>query len=407
MAEWALELGDEFERSRIYLRSSGVNAVYYPCTNRFPCGCRHRVESVRRGGWVAVCDCGGCQPIRLGETDIRVFEPDVARLAEAVLKLCGWEVQIRPTSRHGVWQVGSFGDARTPVFWWAGNGQEHLRRALDELVNSGAAPFALLAPTRTHLSLRIEAMLKREGCVAVALADLVVPNERGELGLKGSPDAVRRELEMRAADRRDASELLRTLHKKLDASTPSTPVNLDRPQRYVFQKAGSSWKVAFEGRPEFNIGNTFGAQYLDYLLHRPNQLISAFDLEVAVRPEKANARRKTSIQNNLDADAVKDYLRELNKLRAKREKASEEGAHAEVERLDDNIEAIEQELKKNGQVTDAGERARGNVSKAIAAVRRNLLRGNRDEKALGEHIKQFVNTGYECIYNQSEGRIWR
>ena len=87
MAEWALELGDELERARSFLRSSGINADTYPCTNRFACECRHRVEPLRRGGWVAVCDCGGCEPIRLSEREVALFEPDVARLAEAVLIL--------------------------------------------------------------------------------------------------------------------------------------------------------------------------------------------------------------------------------------------------------------------------------------------------------------------------------
>jgi hypothetical protein len=323
-----------------------------------------------------------------------------------VLRLCAWDVQVATTVVRGVWQVGSIGDERTAVFWWMGNREEHLRRALDELVNAGAAPFALLTPTRAHLSLRIEAVLKREGCVAVALADLVALGNGGVLTLAGSPDAVRRELEVRAMARRDAGEMLRTLHAKIDAAKVVSAADGKPARRFVFEKAGRSWKVIFEGRREFHVGDTLGARYLDYLLHRPNQLFSAYDVEVAIRPEKASARAKTSIQTDLDADAVKDYLRELNKLRAKREKATDDGDQAAVDRFDGEIEAIESELKRNGQATDAGERARGNVSKAIAAVRRSLLKGDSDEKAFGEHVERFVDTGYECIYNQSEGRIW-
>ena len=193
MAEWALELGDEFERARSFLRSSGINADTYPCTNRFACECRHRVEPLRRGGWVAVCDCGGCEPIRLSEREVALFEPDVARLAEAVLILCGWDVQVVTTTVRGVWQAGTLGEERTPVFWWAGKSEDHLRRAVDELVHGGTMPFAVLTPTRAHLSLRIEALLKREGCVAVVLADLVALGDGGVLTLKGSPDAVRRQ----------------------------------------------------------------------------------------------------------------------------------------------------------------------------------------------------------------------
>ena len=407
MAEWALELGDEFECARSFLRSSGINADTYPCTNRFACECRHRVEPLRRGGWVAVCDCGGCEPIRLSEREVALFEPDVARLAEAVLILCGWDVQVVTTTVRGVWQAGTLGEERTPVFWWAGKSEDHLRRAVDELVNGGTMPFAVLTPTRAHLSLRIEALLKREGCVAVVLADLVALGDGGVLTLKGSPDAVRRELELRATVQRDTGEMLRTLHRKIDAAASTQAASGGRSSRFVFQKAGRSWKVIFDGRPELHVADTLGALYLDYLLHRPNESFPAYDVEVAIRPEKAKARTKTSIQTNLDADAVKDYLRQLNKLRARREKATDDGDQAEVDRLDGEMGTIEAELKKNGQASDAGERARGNVSKAIAAVRQRLLKGDKYEREFGEHVEQFVDTGYECIYNQPLGRIWQ
>jgi hypothetical protein len=46
------------------------------------------------------------------------------------------------------------------------------------------------------------------------------------------------------------------------------------------------------------------------------------------------------------------------------------------------------------------------VSKAVTAVRQKLLKGEKNEKAFGEHLQQFLDLGYECIYNQPEGRIW-
>src|SRR5215510_8898346 len=60
--------------------------------------------------------------------------------------------------------------------------------------------------------------------------------------------------------------------------------------RFMFRKAGSHWLVVFDGRGEFHLEDTLGARYLDYLLHHPNEAIAAFDLEVAICPEKAEAR---------------------------------------------------------------------------------------------------------------------
>jgi hypothetical protein len=176
--------------------------------------------------------------------------------------------------------------------------------------------------------------------------------------------------------------------------------------RDLFQKAGSFWKIVFDGGEEFFIDDTLGAKYLNFLLHHPNEVISAYDLELAIQPEKATARQKNSVQGNLDTEAVKNYLRELNKLRAKRESAASEGNNTEVGQLDAEISDIETELKRKGTSGDVGERARGNVSKAIAAIRQKLLKGDVHEKAFGAHLQQFVSTGYECAYIHPPGRTW-
>ena len=176
--------------------------------------------------------------------------------------------------------------------------------------------------------------------------------------------------------------------------------------RNVFGKAGTHWDVTFDGGATFHLPDTLGSEYLHYLLHHPGQPISAYDLERTIRPDKAGSRPRDSVQNNLDGDAVRDYLRQLDTLRTQREEAAEDGDWAKADKLDGVIEAIEGELKENRQAPDAGERARGNVSKAIAAIQRRLLNGDRAEQAFGQHLKQFVSLGYECVYNQPKGNRW-
>lgn len=177
--------------------------------------------------------------------------------------------------------------------------------------------------------------------------------------------------------------------------------------RYLFRKIGSHWDVSCADGQVFHMEDTLGAKYLNYLLHHPNEPISAYDLEIAIHPEKAEARPKDSIQNDLDAKAKREYSRELNELLSEREKAEENPDESKIARLDREIDYLKTALGKNGQAPDSGERARGNVSKAIAAVRRKLLKGSRAEKRFAGHIKQFVSVGYECIYIQSQGRIWQ
>ena len=145
----------------------------------------------------------------------------------------------------------------------------------------------------------------------------------------------------------------------------------------------------------------------NYLLHHPGEVISAFDLEVAILPEKAQARARDSIQAQLDPETARSYLRELTRLRTEREVASESGDQARAEQHDEEIEALEEALQANGRETgDAGERARNNVSKAFAVVRRRLAKGNPAEKEFGHYLEQFVSVGYECSYRMPRGKIW-
>jgi hypothetical protein len=68
---------------------------------------------------------------------------------------------------------------------------------------------------------------------------------------------------------------------------------------------------------------------------------------------------------------------------------------------------LEEKLDRGAAATDAGEQARNNVRKAIGAVKMRLKRGSKWEKAFGQHIGQYVNTGYEVMYIQPEGQIWQ
>jgi hypothetical protein len=176
--------------------------------------------------------------------------------------------------------------------------------------------------------------------------------------------------------------------------------------RFLLRRAGSHWQVIFDGGAEFGLEDTLGARYLDYLLHHPNQAISAFDLEIVIRPEKAEARSRNSIQKEADPETTRAYLRELSRLRQEREEAAECGRLAEADRLDGEIEAVESAVRGGCRTGDAGERARSNLNKAVAVVRRRLAKGSAAERAFGEHIRRFLSVGYQCMYAQPSGERW-
>lgn len=175
---------------------------------------------------------------------------------------------------------------------------------------------------------------------------------------------------------------------------------------FVFCLVGTQWKVVFEGGRAFYLPDGLGPRYLDYLLHHENESIRALDLEKEIQPEKVKARARTSSQKTLEGAAARAKLRELAELRAEREQAQEHGDEGQVGRLDGEIERREAELV-GLQPGDAGQRARSNVSHAVGVVRRWLKRGNAKQRAFAEHLKVCVSLGFECMYVQPKGKVWR
>jgi hypothetical protein len=184
----------------------------------------------------------------------------------------------------------------------------------------------------------------------------------------------------------------------LQAGTACSPA-------YVFRWTGRDWEVVFGGGEPFYLEDTLGGSYVNYLVHHPNEPISAFELEVVVQPEKGLARCRNSIQPQSDARARREYGQALRRLEVKREEARAAGEVEEVGRLEGQIEALAAALK-GGDGADTGERARDNVRKAIAAVRAQLRRGGPEARAFERHLRTHLSIGHECLYGQPEGRIW-
>jgi hypothetical protein len=175
---------------------------------------------------------------------------------------------------------------------------------------------------------------------------------------------------------------------------------------YVFRWTGRDWKVVFAGGEPFYLPDTLGAKYLDYLLHHPNEPIGAFDLEVAITPEKGEARSRNSIQPESDAQALREYRRELRRLEAEREEARAEGEQVRAAEIGAEIEALKAAINGGDRATDTGVRAHNNVRLAVRSVTRRLSKGSMAERAFAEHLKTQLSTGLECLYSQSEGRVW-
>jgi len=172
-------------------------------------------------------------------------------------------------------------------------------------------------------------------------------------------------------------------------------------------KAGDFWDVTFNGFRTFHLRRTLGLEYLDYLLHRPCQSIRAFDLELAINPDKGQARDPNSIQKAVDSQTKREAREELQVLQAELEEAAAQGLIAKVNRLQGEIAKLMAVVGSNRLLdSDTGERARNNVRKAIDKVVKKLRKGGVAERAFAQHITQYVSLGYNIAYNPPEGCRW-
>jgi hypothetical protein len=103
--------------------------------------------------------------------------------------------------------------------------------------------------------------------------------------------------------------------------------------------------------------------------------------------------------------ALREYRQELSRLQAGKQRALAAGEQEQVARLEEDIQAIESELRGGGPA-DTGARAYDSVRKAFGVLMEHLRREGPEERAFAEHLSSHLSIGLECLYTQPEGRIW-
>ena len=388
--EWNRRLGTNFDRvATVVLRRTEGDATWTPCPKQC-CG-GHRLVPVRYGGsgFIGICDDDepSCMDLTLTAEEVVRWEMDYRRLRRAVARALHCEGREEEMGLPRTWMIGTFGGTNLPVVLTLPEGTAALQRVVMELTVRLREQFILLAPTSRFMDATCHAMLKMAKAGFFDLGSLMTLEADGSLRALGT-----------------AGELF-TPHLPGDVRQR----NEDEPPaaRNLFMKAGSVWRVVFDGCPEFHIEDTLGAKYLDYLMHQPNQPIRAFALEQEIRPEKAEVREGNSIQKTVDAQTKREARQELVVLNEELEEAEADGHEGKAERLRGEIAMI-QSVAGNESLLggDTGERARDNVRKAINKVIAKLRKGSKGEQAVGVHLQRFVSPGYEVEDNQPESVRW-
>lgn len=149
------------------------------------------------------------------------------------------------------------------------------------------------------------------------------------------------------------------------------------------------------------LDETRGLQYLAQLLQHPRQEFSATALAAGDSPPPAPARlhhtaaevRRTPHLSAVDRQRLADLHEEL-------EEAREFHDQGRIERLQDELETLTQELTEAGgpsgrKAISPAEQARLNVTRAI---RRTLRKITTLHPSLGQYLSQTIKTGTVCVY---------
>lgn len=399
LIEWRLHLGADADTVANYLRPSAQRVATCPCVHPAPCGCRHELVPLDDDRFAAICRCPGsaCPTFQVTAADGLVYDLDIAGLAVAIGQSLGF-APVAPNAITGTrcsFAAGALPNAGHPAVLTVAGMPPNFLREFATLRSVLPGPFVQLTPTASILSAESLGQMQQHSALHIPLDRHVATKAGGRFEVRDTADALIR--------RFTGSAVRMMPHPQVSAASSGRRP----PERFVFRRSGQVWRVVFDGGMEFHLRDGKGARYLDYLLHHPGETISARDLETVVTPEKVTARSTTSIQLVTDPEAQRSYLRELTQLRADRDEANDQGRQTEVERIDEEIGELVAALSRREIATDTGERARGNVSKAIEAVVRSLLKGEKHQRAFGEHLKECVSKGYSFRYAHPTGGVWQ
>ena len=180
----------------------------------------------------------------------------------------------------------------------------------------------------------------------------------------------------------------------------------------VFHRDGTHWTLTYAGTT-VRVKHASGAAYIAMLLQRPGEEIHVLDLTMD-RPSEPGAsagaapdglvRRHAGSDAGdvIDAKARAEYKRRLTEVEEELAEARRFNDLGRCERLETEIDTLTQELARavglGGRTRKAGsaaERARINVSRAIAAVVKKI---SEEHPKLGEHLAARVRTGTFCSY---------
>jgi len=221
--------------------------------------------------------------------------------------------------------------------------------------------------------------------------------------------------------------LLRTVYESGSVlSVPAIPVEQKQPDNY-FRKRGGVWAARFNGNAEVLVtGVDKGAEYINFLLARPNKETSVYEIVCGFAIDSCNTVLSSNETDEgfqvtqgvplgdtgfiADRKAVEQYRETAHELFQEIEQARSAGNTAEIQRLEDEMTkitaAINEAVGLGGKLRKSNDK-RKNIRDAFRnAVNRAIQYLEKYDKPLAAHLKESIKCGNEPVYRTEKEIIW-
>ena len=221
--------------------------------------------------------------------------------------------------------------------------------------------------------------------------------------------------------------LLRTVYESGSViSVPAIPVEQKQPDNY-FRKRGGVWAARFNGNAEVLVtGVDKGAEYINFLLARPNKETSVYEIVCGFAINTCNTFLNSDETEDgfqvtqgvplgdtgfvADRKAIEQYREAAHDLLREIEDARAENNDAEIQRLEEEMAkvttAINEAVGLGGKLRKSNDK-RKNVRDAFRnAVNRAIKYLEKYDKPLAAHLKESIKCGNEPVYRTEEEIVW-
>lgn len=190
----------------------------------------------------------------------------------------------------------------------------------------------------------------------------------------------------------------------------------------TFRLKGQKWEIAFNGKKPLYYDDYKGLHYIHHLIqHSPKEfgalalanLNKKGDRTKILNQCEAEELTDSSTfkeQEILDSKAKKEYKERLNEIDKELEEANKNNDIGQIEKLEEEKQAIVDELKnataikgKPRHFSDEPEKARKMITEAI---KRSLEAIKEHDKDLYEYLDKHIKTGTTFFYNPEQSTDW-